>query len=154
VVKGLNGRTARELDRRAGDADAETARAALGVGVIVVRGDHVLFGLRRGSHGGGTWSFPGGHIDDGETPEACALRELEEETGLRALNPRRVGETEDIFPDGSRYRTCVVRVDWAGGEPLLREPQACERWCWFAWDHAPEPLFLPVATLRAMGFHP
>ena len=154
MVKGLNGRTARELDRRAGHADAETARAALGVGVIVVRGDNVLFGLRRGSHGGGTWSFPGGHIDDGEPPEACALRELEEETGLGALNPRRVGETEDVFPDGSRYRTCFIRVDWAGGEPLLREPQACERWCWFVWDDAPEPLFLPVATLRATGFHP
>jgi 8-oxo-dGTP diphosphatase len=110
--------------------------------------------LRRGAHGGGTWSFPGGHIDGGESPEACALRELEEETGLRALNPRRVGETEDVFPDGSRYQTCLVRVDWAGDEPMLREPDACERWCWFAWDEAPEPLFLPVASLRATGFRP
>ena len=27
------------------------------------RGSEVLFGLRRGAHGGGTWSFPGGHVD-------------------------------------------------------------------------------------------
>jgi 8-oxo-dGTP diphosphatase len=154
VVKGLNGRTTRELNRRAVDGEAETARAALGVGVIVVRGDNLLFGLRCGAHGGGTWSFPGGHIDNGESAEACALRELEEETGLRGLNPRRVGETEDAFPDGSRYRTCFVRVDWAGGEPLLREPQACKRWCWSVWEDAPKPLFLPVASLRATGFHP
>jgi 8-oxo-dGTP diphosphatase len=138
VVKTLNGRAAREL----------------GVGVIVVRGDSVLFGLRRGGHGGGTWSFPGGHIDDGESPEACALRELDEETGLCGLNPRRVGMTEDVFADGSRYRTCFVRVEWAGGEALLREPHACERWRWLGWDDAPEPLFLPVASLHASGFRP
>ena len=132
----------------------ETGRELVGVGVILVRGDKVLFGLRRGAHGGGTWSFPGGHVDHGERREASVLRELEEETGLGALNPRRVGETEDVFPDGLRYRTCFVRVDWAGGEPLLREPEACERWCWFAWDDAPKPLFLPVASLRATGFRP
>ena len=132
----------------------EAARPALGVGVIVVRGGDVLFGLRRGSHGAGSWSFPGGHVDGDESVEGCALRELEEETGLQAVDPRRVGETEDVFREGLRYRTLFVRVDWSGGEPHLREPEACERWCWCAWDDAPEPLFLPVASLRATGFRP
>ena len=126
----------------------------VGVGVIVVRGDEVLFGLRRGAHGGGTWSFPGGHVDDGESAEACALRELEEETGLRAVNLRHVEESEDVFPEGFRYGTIFVRVDWAGGEPAVREPGACARWSLFRWDDAPEPLFLPVASLRAKGFRP
>jgi 8-oxo-dGTP diphosphatase len=143
----MNGR--RESPRRV-DARGES----VGVGVIVVRGGDVLFGLRRGAHGAGSWSFPGGHVDDGESAEACALRELEEETGLRAVNPRRVGESEDVFPEGLRYRTIFVRVDWAGGEPAVREPEACERWSWFAWDRVPEPLFLPVAGLRAVGFRP
>ena len=53
-----------------------------------------------------------------------------------------------------RYRTLFVRVDWAGGEPIVREPEACERCAWFSWDDPPEPLFAPVASLRATGFRP
>jgi 8-oxo-dGTP diphosphatase len=137
-----------------GGRDSSPRPRLVGVGVIVVRRDEVLFGLRRGAHGGGTWSFPGGHVGDGEGAEACALRELEEETGLRAVNPRRVAESEDVFPDGSRYRTIFVRVDAATGNPAVREPEACVRWSWVPWDDAPEPLFLPVASLRTRGFRP
>jgi 8-oxo-dGTP diphosphatase len=129
-------------------------RQSIGVGVIVVRGGDILFGLRRGAHGGGTWSFPGGHLDGDEQVEACALRELSEETGLEAVNPRVVAETNDDFPEGLRYRTLFVRVDWRGGEAELREPEACEYRGWFAWDDPPVPLFLPVANLRATGFRP
>jgi 8-oxo-dGTP diphosphatase len=126
----------------------------IGVGVVVVRDGDVLFGLRCGSHGAGTWSFPGGHLDDGESAEACALRELDEESGVEAANPRLIAETDDVFPEGVRYRTLFVRVDWAGGEPIVREPDACAHWAWFPWDDPPEPLFLPVASLRATGLRP
>jgi 8-oxo-dGTP diphosphatase len=135
-------------------ARLEASRQSVGVGVIVVRGGDILFGLRRGAHSAGTWSFPGGHVDGDERVDACALRELSEETGLEGLNPQVVAETDDDFPEGLRYRTLFVRVDWSGGEPELREPEACERWGWFAWDDPPQPLFLPVANLRATGFRP
>ena len=65
---------------------------------------------------------------------------------------RVVGETDDVFPSGLRYRTFFVRIDRAHGEPAVREPEACERWGWFEWDKPPQPLFLPVANLRATGF--
>jgi 8-oxo-dGTP diphosphatase len=150
----LSGNSTREIGQRPDAGDIETKPEAIGVGVIVVRASDVLFGLRRGAHDAGTWSFPGGHLDGGEGVEARALRELAEETGLQALNPRRVRETSDVFREGVRYQTFFVRVDWAGGEPAVREPQACERWSWFSWQAAPEPLFLPVASLRASGFRP
>jgi len=36
------------------------------------------------------WEIPAGRLDPGETPEACAHRELEEETGLRAATLERL----------------------------------------------------------------
>jgi 8-oxo-dGTP diphosphatase len=39
----------------------------------------------------GCWSFPGGFLDMEETPEAAAVRELEEETGLRVKDVVQIG---------------------------------------------------------------
>jgi 8-oxo-dGTP diphosphatase len=98
---------------------------SIGVGVIVVRGAAVLFGMRRGPHGASSWSFPGGHLDGDESVEACAIRELHEEAGIEVINARVVAETEDEFGVGFRYRTLFVQGDWAGGEPTVREPDKC-----------------------------
>ena len=131
-----------------------SARERVGIGVVAVRKGRALLGLRRGAHGAETWSFAGGHPHPGESAEAGALRELYEETGLDATNPRVVGETHDVFPEGLRYRTIFVQVDCAAGEPVVREPDRCRQWQWFSWDEPPLPLFAPVASLRARGYWP
>jgi ADP-ribose pyrophosphatase YjhB (NUDIX family) len=53
-------------------------------GVLLTRGADVLLVRRKFEPRAGTWCLPAGFMEDGETPERCAVRELREETGLRA----------------------------------------------------------------------
>ena len=132
------------------------ARPMVGVAVIVMRDGNVLLGRRLGvTHGAGSWQFPGGHLEAFEDVDRCAAREVAEETGLAISNPRPGPYTNDIFEAHRRhYVTLFVVAEAAGGAPEVREPTKCAEWRWFDWDHLPEPLFLPIANLRRLGFRP
>lgn len=127
----------------------------VGVGVLVLRDGRVLLGKRRGAHGAGTWSAPGGRLEHGESFEDCARRELREETGLE-LGPAVLGPTtNDLFPElREHYVTVLVIARQASGVPDNREPHKCEGWSWFAWDALPSPLFAPLQTLVDANFRP
>lgn len=120
----------------------------IGVGVCVIKDGRVLLGKRINAHGQGTWAFPGGHLEFGETVAECAAREVAEETGMKIANIRRGPFTEDFFLDqGKHYITIVMIADWQAGEPELREPHKCGQWSWFDFDQLPEPLFPTFANL-------
>ena len=51
-------------------------------GVILEREGRVLMVKRRYAPRAGAWCLPAGFMEYGETPEHCAVREMEEETGL------------------------------------------------------------------------
>ena len=55
----------------------------------------------------GCWALPGGFMDMDETAEQCALRELEEETGLRLAEVRQIGAYSKVDRD-PRGRTMTV----------------------------------------------
>jgi ADP-ribose pyrophosphatase len=55
--------------------------------------------------------FPAGKIDDGETPFACGVRELEEETGYRAREWARAG----VLHNAIAYSNEVIEVWFARG---------------------------------------
>ena len=70
------------------------AREEISAGGVVVRIErgNPLFLLIRDSYK--NWGFPKGHLESGETPDAAALREVSEETGLADLRLR--GEIDTI----------------------------------------------------------
>lgn len=62
--------------------DGRWPRAA--ASAVLFRGEAVLLVERAEGPSAGLWSLPGGEIEAGETAEAAARREVEEETGLIA----------------------------------------------------------------------
>lgn len=76
-------------------------------------------GLRRHR---GQWALPGGRLDPGETPEAAALRELDEELGL-ALPPEHVLGCLDDLPTRSGFLITPVVVWGSESVPLRPDPR-------------------------------
>jgi 8-oxo-dGTP pyrophosphatase MutT (NUDIX family) len=72
----------------------------------------------RMSRHAGQYALPGGRVDPGETPLEAALRELEEELGLR-LGPWSVVGWLDDYPTRSGYVITPV-VLWGGRDPALK----------------------------------
>lgn len=66
----------------------------------------------------GQWALPGGRIDEGETPEQAALRELHEEIGLRLAPSDILGRLDD-YATRSGYLITPLVV-WAGPARSLR----------------------------------
>jgi 8-oxo-dGTP diphosphatase len=133
---------------------AQPSPPRVGVGVIVLREGRVLLGQRVGSHGAGSWALPGGHLEYGETIEACAAREVFEETGLVLTDMQRGPYTSDVFTLEGRHYVTLFVLARCEGEAELREPAKCAGWQWLRWADFPEPLFQPLATLRRSGYVP
>jgi 8-oxo-dGTP pyrophosphatase MutT (NUDIX family) len=72
--------------------------------------------LRMTRHAG-QWALPGGRIDAVETPLEAALRELDEELGIR-LGPESVVGWLDDYPTRSGYVITPV-VLWGGADPAV-----------------------------------
>ena len=92
--------------------DLTVVRAA---GGLVVRDGKVLL-VHRPKYD--DWSFPKGKCDEGESDEACALREVAEETGLSCELLEEIGETNYRDAKGRskvvRYwRMCAVEGEFA-----------------------------------------
>ena len=62
-----------------------------------LRGELVVAAIRPGGKPPGVWALPKGQIDAGETGEVTALREAEEETGVRGRSLGKLGDVHYWF---------------------------------------------------------
>jgi 8-oxo-dGTP pyrophosphatase MutT (NUDIX family) len=65
------------------------------------------------ARGSRVWVLPKGHIEPGETPEAAAEREVEEEAGVRAEIVAPAGESEFVV-DGKPVRVIFFLMRYQG----------------------------------------
>lgn len=143
-------RRKRKQERRQAEAATEAIekRPMVGVGVIVTKSEHVLLLKRKSVHGAGTWCPPGGHLEYGESPEECAIREVREETNVCIKEAKFTGITNDIFEEYEKhYITLWFEGQYVSGEPEVNAPYEMSEAGWFAWENLPQPLFLPFQNL-------
>jgi 8-oxo-dGTP diphosphatase len=138
VVKGAAMNTPTEDQHH----ELDKVRPSVGVGAMVIRDGQILLGRRIGFHGAGTYGWPGGGLEFGESLEEAAAREVRQESGLTVAGVELIC-VSNIREYDRHYIDFEFLVE-ATGEPKVLEPDRCESWEWFSLDSLPSPLFRPV----------
>ena len=89
----------------------------------------------------GSWAFPGGFMNIDETTEECAIRELEEETGLKVTTVHQIGAYSKVDRD-PRGRTITVAYLAIIDEPVEVQGQ----------DDAAKAEWWPLSDLPHLAF--
>lgn len=99
------------------------------VGAIIHDLDGRLLLVRRANPpAAGTWSLPGGRVEQGEDDDAAVVREVLEETGLAVEVGAFVGSVQRLAPAGGLYEirdfACTVR----GGHLAAGDDASAAQW--------------------------
>ena len=82
---------------------------------MISNGDYILVeDKQHGNYRGVT--FPGGHIEDGESLADAVIREVHEETGLVIKNPKLCGVYDWMTKEHVRYMVFIYKADVFNGE--------------------------------------
>ena len=92
-----------------------TSRVTLTNLCMITDGDRVLVEDRSKPEWPGV-TFPGGHVEPGDSITASVIREVQEETGLLIEEPRLCGVKDWMEDDGSRYIVFLYKTDRFTGE--------------------------------------
>lgn len=108
-------------------------RPLLGALAVVLHEGHALLVQRGKASGYGLWGFPGGHVEWGETAQEAAIRELHEETALRAESLGYLTNVDFISAgaDGQpevHYLLAAVLCRYTGGTPVAGDDAAAVAW--------------------------
>jgi 8-oxo-dGTP diphosphatase len=102
--------------------------------VFVVQGPRILLIRKKRGLGAGKINGPGGRLHAGESPEACAVRETEEELGVTPVGLSKSGENRFQFTDGYSIHVHVYRARDLHGTPVETDEAAP---LWVATDAIP-----------------
>ncbi|MFX1329736.1 MAG: NUDIX hydrolase [Promethearchaeota archaeon] len=119
-------------------------RPHVGVGVLLVRKDHLLLVKRKYNPDAGYWSIPGGHLDLGEKVELAAEREAFEETGFKVKIKKLAGIIDKIMYDDKgniEYHYVLINYFVEQIEGAINQPPK-------AADDALEAKFVPFHQLK------
>ncbi|KAJ8760618.1 hypothetical protein K2173_015285 [Erythroxylum novogranatense] len=128
----------------------------VGVGVVLLKDTSVLLGRRRSVIFDSTFCFPGGHLEFGESFDECAVRELNEETGLDIEKVQTLTVNNNVFYEQQKlchYVVVFVRAVLSDPNqvPQNLEPEKCDGWDWYEWNNLPQPLSAPVEKFIKEG---
>ena len=91
------------------------------------------------------WSLPKGHIEEGETPEEAALREVQEETGIVSVIEKSLGVIDFWFMAGGKriHKTVHHYLFRENGGVLAAQESEVDEVAWFPLSEIVERLAYP-----------
>ena len=104
------------------------AELILGASACIWRGGQVLLIKRGKDPGKGLWSLPGGKIEHGETALEAAMRELFEETHVRADLAHAMGPFEIKSGEAVIYAITCFAGHYVSGEAIASSDAAEVAW--------------------------
>ena len=121
---------------------------------ILIKDGRILIARRKaGDRLAGKWEFPGGTVEDGETPETCLKREMQEEFDIEVTVGSYLGESVYHY-EHNTITLLAYRTHWTGGEMHLKEHDDC---AWISPDQFDDYDFSPadlpfVESLKKRSF--
>lgn len=119
------------------------------VNALLIRGTMMLMAKRSPQRKAypGLWSFPGGHVEQGESLDDALSRELREELGVMPVQSaflRSIADPNATLGDPITYHMYAV-TEWQGGEPVIVDEEHSE----LRWFEPAEAIRLPDLALDA-----
>ena len=110
----------------------------------VIHKDGKIFATQRG-YGAykDYWEFPGGKIEEGESPEEALIREIQEELATTIQVERFLTTVEYDYPEFHLSMDCFICTIVQGKLDLLEHESAC----WLSPDHLHNVNWLPADLL-------
>jgi uncharacterized protein len=132
----------------------DNKKVGAGVGVMIMNDGKVLLGKRHEDNsvsnsilgGEGSWTFPGGKIEYGESFEEAGIRETKEECNLD-LNKIEVICVNNDSNEKAQFVTIGLFSDDFSGEVKVMEENKITDWKWFLLDSLPEKIYFPTLKM-------